>query len=850
MKAIIVIQSLLYCLVASQNPIPDSFRIPINPGAGNWSAAYAKARQFVCKLSLTEKINFTTSTGAGSTTGYDIGIIPRLGFQGFARTDGPVGVRGTDYNNAFPAGLNVASTWDRGLMYMQGHAIGSEQKAKGFNMGLAPVVSPMGRSPTGGRNFEGYSPDPYLSAAAFSLSVAGMQDAGIIAVGKHFLLYEQERFRYPGNDYGVPHPDNVTMPYSANCDDQTLHELYLLPWYDAIRSGLAGVMCSYNQLNNSQACQNTKLLNDILKGELGFPGLVLSDYGSQYSGVLSALSGLDQATPGDALHYSADPEPGVSYWGSNLTTAVLNGSVPEWRLDDMVTRVMAAYYFLGQDHNYPELNAGGGFQTYGYMYPAAMLDYTQINYHVDVRDHHEQIIRKVGADSIVLLKNVNGTLPLNPRRIRQIGIIGQDAGPSPQGPNGCPDRACDSGTLAMGWGSGTANFPYLVDPLSAIQARALQDRTVVQYVLNDSASDVIAQVAEQASVCLVFANADSGESYVSVAGVYGDRNNLTLWRNGDRLIREVAANCSNTVVIIHATGPVVMEEWIDHANITAVLFAGLPGQESGNSLVDVLYGDVNPSGKLPWTIAKNESDYGTPIIPYPSGPTPQVNFTEGLFIDYRHFDRDEITPRFEFGFGMSYTFFQYSNLVISRISNSSYSAAPVPTKTLNGSTCSSTKLNPSDYTFPATISSVTQWIYPYVAANATISTPGVPTVTDSITAIQPSMPPGGDARLYDILYTVSVDVTNNGTVAGQEVAQLYLDLGNDEPPRQLRGFNKMMFQPGETLTLTFDLKRRDLSIWNVVSQSWVEVTSLGTDIGVYVGSSSRDLRLEGKIPAK
>ncbi|KAF2098536.1 putative beta-glucosidase [Rhizodiscina lignyota] len=848
MKSYIFVFCLLLSLTTGQNASGESFHIPINPGRGNWTAAYAKAREFVCQLTLTEKINFTTSTGAGSTTGYDIGIVPRLGFRGFARSDGPVGVRGTDYNNAFPAGLNVAATWDRELMYTQGHAIGMEQKGKGFNMALAPVVSPMGRNPTGGRNFEAYSPDPYLSAAAFSLAVAGMQDAGAIAVGKHFLLYEQERFRYPGNDYGIPDPDNVTMPYSANCDDRTLHELYLLPWYDAVRSGLAGVMCSYNQLNNSQACQNTRLLNDILKGQLGFPGLVLSDYGSQYSGVLSALSGLDQATPGDALHYSPNPEPGISYWGPNLTISVLNGSVPEWRIDDMVTRVMAAYYFLGQDHNYPELNAGGGFQTYGYMYPSAMLDYTQINFHVDVRDHHAGIIRKVGADSVILLKNVHATLPLKPEKIKQIGIIGQDAGPSAQGPNGYADRAGDSGTLAMGWGSGTANFPYLVDPLAAIQARALRDQTVVQYVLNNSAADAIDAIAEQASACLVFANADSGESYVSVAGVYGDRNNLTLWGDGDALIKEVAANCSNTIVVIHATGPVLMEEWIDHPNVTAVLFAGLPGQESGSSLVDVLYGDVNPSGKLPWTIAKNEKDYGTPIIPYPSGPTPQVNFTEGLFIDYRHFDKDGIAPRFEFGFGMSYTSFKYSNLVISGPSNSYSVGRPSPTRTVNGSVCASRKLNPSDYTFPATVSSITHYIYPYIASNATISTPGVPTATASIVAVQPPAPPGGDSSLYDILYTVSVDVTNNGSVAGQEVAQLYLDLGNGEPPRQLRGFNKMMIQPGETKTMVFELKRRDLSIWDVVSQAWVDVTSIGTTVGVHVGPSSRNLPLEGKIP--
>ena len=516
----------------------------------------------------------------------------------------------------------------------------------------------------------------------------------------------------------------------------------------------------------------------------------------------------------------------------------------------MATRIMASFFYLGQDKDFPELNFAQGYlPTFGYEYPTAMVDYTQVNEHVDVRDAHSQVIRAVGSNSILLLKNTNNTLPLS--KPRQIAIIGEDAGPSIYGPNGCSDRGCDNGTLAMGWGSGSTNFPYLVDPLSAIQARALQDRTVVQYVLNNYASSTISTIVQQASVCMVFANTDSGEGYIEVGGNYGDRNNLTLWLGGDALIQEVAANCSNTVVVIHAPGPILMEDWIDHPNVTAVLFAGLPGQESGNSLVDVLYGTVNPSGKTPWTIAKYRGDYGTDVLYQPNALVPQINFTEGLFIDYRHFDQAGIEPRFEFGYGLSYTTFNYQCIEIQALSSNSTgssSTTATPTTTINPSVCPSTSLNPSNYTFPATISSITDYIYPYIAANTSIYTPQA-TPTPTISAV-PAAPQGGDPALWDVLYRVQLTLQNNGSVAGQEVSQLYLDLGNDTPPRQLRGFNKTMLQPNQTASVTFDLRRRDVSIWNVVSQSWVEVTSLGTDIGVYVGSSSRNLPLKGSIPAQ
>lgn len=218
----------LQCFAASEGSIYSS---PLSAGYGNWSDAYEKARAFVCNLTLTEKVNLTTQTGTSASNTYTLGIIPRVGFRGLALDDSPTGVRGTDYNSVFAAGLNLAMTWDRNLIYQQGYALGSEHKGKGDNIVYAPVAGPLGRAPEGGRIWEGFSPDPYLTGIAFGQAIAGIQAGGVIAVAKHFILYEQEHYRQTRewNDYGVA-GFNISEPYSSNADDRTLHELYLFPW--------------------------------------------------------------------------------------------------------------------------------------------------------------------------------------------------------------------------------------------------------------------------------------------------------------------------------------------------------------------------------------------------------------------------------------------------------------------------------------------------------------------------------------------------------------------------------------------------------------------------------------------
>ena len=284
-------------------------------------------------------------------------------------------------------------------------------------------------------------------------------------------------------------------------------------------------MCSYNQINNSYACQNSYALNYLLKGELGYQGFVMTDWQGQHSGVGSALAGLDMTMPGDTLFNS-----GQSYWGANLTVAVLNGTVPQWRLDDMCIRIMAAWYYVGRDN--PAIGVPINFDswtldTYGNEHFYAKEGYSLINEHVDVRQEHGNLIRQIAAASTVLLKNTNNALPLTGKE-KFTAVFGDDAGDNPYGPNGCPDRGCDNGTLGMAWGSGSANFPYLITPETAIQNEIVSNNGVFQSITNNYAGQQVQALAGQATVSIVFVNADSGEGYLNVEGNIGDRNNLPL----------------------------------------------------------------------------------------------------------------------------------------------------------------------------------------------------------------------------------------------------------------------------------------------------------------------------------
>ncbi|PIB03026.1 putative beta-glucosidase M [Cercospora beticola] len=724
---------------------PPVYPTPEGNGGSDpkWQAACVKARSIVDQLTLEEKVNMTRGH-----PGLCVGNTPnitRLGIPALCFADAPDGIRGQEFVSAFPAQLTVGATFDKRLMYEYGKALGEEYRGKGIHVALLPVAGPLGRVARGGRNWEGFGADPYLSSVGMREVTTGLQGQGVISQMKHWLLNEQEWRRNPGS---------MGESISSNADDRTIHELYAFPFMDAVHAGAASAMCSYQRINNSYGCQNSKLLNGILKSELGFNGFITSDWAAQHAGVASANAGLDLVMPDGG------------YWGDNLTQAVLNGTVAETRLNDMVTRIFAAWYYLGQDAGYPEV----GVYPYDQQHPI-----------IDVRYDHASLIREIGGAGTVLVKNKDHALPL--KKPRFLNIYGYDA-KAPDSPWTTPSRfgggydvnfgwETFNGTLITGGGSGGSSPSYFISPFDAIQRRVIADRGTVRW---DFAS-VNPTVYANADACLVFINAYSSEAF--------DRTTLKD-EFSDNLVKNVARNCTNTIVVLHSVGIRVIDEWVNNENVTAIVYALLPGEEAGNSIADVLYGDVSPSGRLPFTVAKNESDYGNLLnSTIGSGPFPQDNFTEGLYIDYRYFDQQNIEPELEFGFGLSYSTFEYSDLSITPASNTTQ-----------------------------------EWPTPDIA-----------------------IAQGGHPELWETLFHITVQITNTGDVAAADVPQLYVSIPT-APKWQLRGFDRLHLEPEQTKTATFKVTRKDLSVWNVVHQQW-QLQQGPYDL--FVGSSSRKPLLEGSL---
>ncbi|KAI1140610.1 glycoside hydrolase family 3 protein [Hypoxylon sp. FL0543] len=845
---------------------PPWYPTPKGGTAKTWADSYRKASEMVAKMTLPEKVNVTTGTGwkMGPAVG-NTGPAIHVGFPALSLQDGPLGIRFADNATAFPAGVTVGATWNKQLMYEWGNAHAVEARKKGVNVILGPCIGPLGRMPAGGRNWEGFGADPYLQGIAAAESIKGIQEEGVMATIKHLVANEQEHFRQAW-EWGLPNA------LSANIDDRTMHELYLWPFADAVKAGVASVMCSYNMINNSYACGNSKLLNGLLRDEMGFQGFVMSDWLAQRSGVASALAGLDMTMPGDGLLW----QDGKSLWGPELTRSILNGSVPLDRLNDMVTRIVAAWYQLGQDDETKFDRKGPNFSSWtdepeGVFAPGSPTEQETIpvNHYVNVMGDHASTARKIAAEGTVLLKN-EGLLPLTrhpsahsngtTRRDGplQIAIFGEDAGPG-EGPNHCEDRGCNQGTLASGWGSGSVEFPYLVTPAEALTKswEGNEDVKVSSYLTNSPPFAKQPEILQDAQLCIVFANADSGEGYKAWEGVKGDRPDLFLQKGGDELIVQVAQGChggdGEVLVVIHTVGPVVMEKWIDLPNVKAVLLANLPGQESGNALADVIFGDVSPSGKLPWTIGKTLDDYGegAKIMYLPNGIVPQQDFKEGLFIDYRHFDKYNIEPRFEFGFGLSYTTFEFTDCVVKELKGKSPLPAPRPKDFAVPPEYDANIPDKEEALFPKDFRKLQKYVYPYLDTIDDIVSDPYP-YPDGYEIQQPLSGAGGDEGgnpdLWEVYVTVSVNITNTGNRAGKVVPQLYLQYPQsvstvEFPVKVLRGFDKLLLEKDESKTITFNLTRRDLSYWDINAQNWAIITE--REYKFLVGQSSRDLPVSG-----
>ncbi|KAK6067280.1 cel3e secreted beta-glucosidase [Seiridium cupressi] len=793
-RSLTCLAALTQCVIADDDVITSDLIFygqsePVYPtpeltANGSWSDAITKAQAFVSQLTLEEKVNFTggitTETGCAGF----IPAVDRLGFPGLCLADAGNGLRNTDYVSSWPSGIHVGASWNKYLARQRAVYMGNEARVKGVNVLLGPVVGPIGRVAEGGRNWESFSVDPYLSGGLVYETVSGVQSTGVITSTKHFIAQEQETHRLSTST------GDFAESISSNIGDKALHELYLWPFAEAVRAGTGNVMCSYARLNNSYSCQNSKGLNGLLKGELGFQGWVVSDWGAQKSGVASALAGLDVAMPnGDGL------------WAGNLTLAVNNGSVPESRLDDMATRIMASWYQMKQD--------GSSFPIPGSGMPADILVPHEV---VDARDPSAKSTLFDGAvEGHVLVKNTDSALPLNSTQMKLISLFGYSA----KAPNKnnqeyaatgayfsswsvgaesanvtevndgffgnlqLPKSAiAPNGTLVSAGGSGATSQNLISSPYDALVAQAYEDGTALFWDF-ESGSPLVNPTSD---ACIVIGNVWATEGYDRPAL----RDDFT-----DGLILNVADQCANTIVVFHNAGVRLVDQFVDHPNVTAIIYAHLPGQDSGKALISLLYGQTNPSGRLPYSVARNETDYGslwkpdTTLAPNRFQAYPQSNFTEGVFIDYRHFDAQNITPRYEFGFGLSYTTFDYSNLEVSK--------------------------------------------------------------TDAAVQAYPTgaVVEGGETDLWDVIANVTLNVANTGSLDGKEVVQLYVGVpGEDAPVRQLRGFEKSTIPTGETATVQLSLTRKDLSIWDVITQKWMLREGC---YNIFVGSSSRDLPLSGTL---
>jgi len=838
---------------------PPWYPTPLGGTLSSWQVSYDKARKLVERMTLTEKVNITTGTGwAQDLCVGNTAPATNVGFPGLCLQDGPLGIRFADHITSFPAGITVGATWNRDLMRKRGAAHARQAKLKGVHVLLGPAMGPLGRNPAGGRVWEGFGSDPVLQGVAAYETIQGIQSQGIIATAKHLIGNEQEHFR-KSFEWGIPEA------LSSNIDDRTLHELYLWPFAESVRAGVASVMCSYQMVNNSYACANSKLMNGILKDELGFQGFVQSDWLAQRSGVASALAGLDVSMPGDGLHWID----GKSLWGNELTLSVLNGSVPVPRLNDMVTRVVAAWYQLGQDaweHHIPNFSSWTD-DEYGYLHEGSSTKQEKVivNKFVDTEnDESREIARHVAAEGIVLLKNDDDILPLSPslkqqgtQNRKKVAIIGEDAGPG-NGPNHCEDRGCNQGTLAVGWGSGATEFTYLVDPLSALKA-SFDSSTVdvTSSLANKASSSLRKQLAEQ-DLCIVFGNADSGEGYRFWETQRADRNDLELQKRGSALISNVAEFCGGPVVaVIHSVGPVIIEKFVDMPSVKAILFANLPGQESGNALADVIFGRIDASGRLPYTLGKSLDDYGpgAPVLYYPNAFIPQVDFKEGIYVDYRHFDREGIEPRYPFGHGLSFTTFDISDLTITELKPKS--ALPSPRPKGQSPPSYDESIPPAESAlFPNGFKKMRKYIYPYISSTNEVKKGSYPYPDGYDINHEPSPAggaEGGNPSLYEEHVAVQVSVTNKGLRKGKEVVQLYVTLPDsitepttgeviDTPVKTLRNFTKIELKPGERQLVNLTLTRKDLSFWSVVRQNWIMPEG---EFTIAVGRSSRELGLQG-----
>ena len=824
--------SLCLCVRVFGADAPPAYKNPALP-------VEERVADLLGQLTLEEKVSLLSGKNGNETMD-----IERLGIPSLRVIDGPHGVGWGNKATCFPSGISMGACWNPGLIEEVGKALASETRADRRHILLGPCVN-IHRIPTGGRNFESYSEDPYLASRIAVAYIKGIQSQRIGTSLKHFACNNQEWER---------------NTISSEIDERTLQEIYLPAFKAAVTEANPWtVMVAYNKVNGSFCSENKHLQLDILKKAWGFKGFIVSDWGATHSVVGCALNGLDLEMPG----------PG-EFFGPKLLEAVRQGEVPEDVIDDKVRRLLRVMFWAG-------LFDAADETLKGEMAAPA----------------HAAVARRLAEEAIVLLKNKNDLLPLNKNTIKSIAVFGPNANEGRPGGGGSStvappylisplqgikeklppgvsvtyDEGCSLAVLIpieseylsppdaqpgqhglkaeyfnnrnlegepvvtridekvdMDWGGGSPDPQIPTDSFSARWTGVftpphsglyqlgmscddgfrlfVNDKPFIEgwhdrfgqsetaqielesgkpynirieyyenmgaaiaklgYVPPSSTMAKTAQLAREADVaivCIGLSPQFEGEGY--------DRPNIDIPGQQNELIQTVVSANPNTIVVLINGTPLDMTSWIDQ--VPAIVEAWYPGMEGGHAIADILFGDVNPSGKLPDTFAKKLGDYPS-MATYP-GKDGKVFYSDGLYVGYRHFDTREVEPLFPFGHGLSYTKFDYANLTV---------------------------------------------------------TP---------------LPDSAQVR-------VSFEIENMGTRAGAEVAQLYVrDIASslERPMKELKGFKKVHLKPGEKQTVNIVLNTDAFSFFDPAKNLWVAEPG---EFELLVGSSSRDIRLKSVYTLK
>jgi beta-glucosidase len=806
-----------------------------------------RVEAILSKMTLEQKIDMI-----GGEDDFYIRAYPDLGLPRLRMADGPIGVRHGGPSTTMAGGISMAASWDPALAAQVGTQIARDARAKGVHFMLGPAFN-IYRAPMNGRNFEYMGEDPYLASQIAVGYIEGMQSQGVCATAKHFM----------GNnsDYDRHNTDSII-------DERTMREIYLPAFEAAVKQAhVRAVMDSYNFTNGTHMTQNAHLNIDVLKKEWGFDGILMSDWTSTYDAVGAANGGLDLEMPS-----------GKFLNREKLLPAIRNGQVSVATIDDKVRRILRVTIQFG------------------------WLDREQTDLAISRYNREgDQVALQAAREGAVLLKNDGNLLPLKKDAVKSILVVGPDAHPAvPVGGGsahvvpfeavsflqGISDYVGNSAQVFYSPGiptvqemaalksfsttasGGTVGFKaeHFTNPdlegtpfftrteervdfgpppsKNALPGEALSSRWTGYYTPTAAAKYdlVVSSTGEDGGSYRVFVDdkivLDDWKTSKEVLGVatltfdttphkvvlehhgqsewLGGRLHMGITREGsyvlpdakklaakadvvivavgfdpqsetegadrtfhlppgqDELIQAMAAANKNTIVVLTSGGGADMNAWLDH--VPALLEAWYPGQEGGKAAAEILFGDVNPSGRLPATFERRWEDNPAHDSYYPAAGTNRVVYKEGVFVGYRGYEHNATKPLFPFGYGLSYTSFQYGNLVI----------------------------KPADAS----------------AKSSGFSAP---------------------------LYQVSFDVTNTGTRAGADVAQIYVAEPHARVPRpakELKGFARIELKPGETKTATVTLDGRAFSYYDADAKKW---RADAGEFQILVGRSSQDIQLHTAV---